>query len=232
MSKSAQKSAAEAGATAHPRKRVRRTPEEAQQLILEKAAARLQAHGLEGLNLTGVADDAGISHATIIHHFGSSDGMRQALAQHMTASLLRDVMTALQGDVTPEALCQDLFRTIVDNGHARLLAWLSVDGDQGIAPPDPAIQRLFAGVIEQVARVLHRTAHDAQTAAELGAKPCPEDLVRARNIVLLIATTAVGLGIGGDRLGPVLGLADPATGEFPAWLANLVIRHADDSALP
>ncbi|MEM1230197.1 MAG: TetR/AcrR family transcriptional regulator [Pseudomonadota bacterium] len=207
-------------------KRVRRTPEQAKQLILENAAERLKQQGLEGLNLTGVAEDAGISHATIIHHFGSSDGMRQALAEHMTATLLQDVMEALQRDVAPEALCQNLFRTIVDNGHARLMAWLAVDGTQDLAPRPAALAPLFEGVIEQVAQVLH-----CQTgAAENPSPPRPEDLLRARNIVLLVATTAIGLGIGGDRLGTLLGMADPTSGEFPGWLADLVTQHADDSA--
>ncbi len=64
--------------------RRRRTAEESKTIILEVAAKRLREHGLEGLNITGVAEEAGISHATLIHHFGSSGGMRDALADKMT----------------------------------------------------------------------------------------------------------------------------------------------------
>ena len=70
--------------------RRRRTPEQARAAILEVARQRLGEHGLDGLNVVDVARDTGISHATLIHHFGTADGMRSALVSHMTSQLLRD----------------------------------------------------------------------------------------------------------------------------------------------
>ena len=61
-------------------RRKRRTAAEAREQVLQVAASRLQRYGLEGLNIVGVAEEVGISHATLIHHFGSSEGMRQALS--------------------------------------------------------------------------------------------------------------------------------------------------------
>jgi len=75
--------------------RIRRTAEASRELILTTAARRFRQHGLEGLNIPGVSDDADISHATLIHHFGSSAGMRDALADHMTAELIRGMLAAL-----------------------------------------------------------------------------------------------------------------------------------------
>ena len=63
------------------------------------AARRLREHGLEGLNITGVAEEAGISHATLLHHFGSSGGMRDALAEKMTYDLIRDLLAAMDAKV-------------------------------------------------------------------------------------------------------------------------------------
>lgn len=198
-------------------KRVRRTPEEAKTLILETAARRLKAQGLDGLTLTGVASDAGISHATIIHHFGGSEDMRRALVSHMTATLLTDVITALQQEVPPVELCQNLFRAIVENGHARLLAWLAVDSGNTMATPTPDVQTLFAAIIQTVADDLHREHAPAALSP-----PCAEELVQARNIVLLIASTAIGLGVAGDTLTSLLGMTDAERLEFPSWLAALV----------
>ncbi|MFK7916003.1 MAG: TetR/AcrR family transcriptional regulator [Pseudomonadales bacterium] len=202
-----------------PRKRIRRTAADAKALILETAARRLKAQGLDGLNLTGVAEDAGISHATIIHHFGGSEDMRRALVTHMTASLLTDVVTALQQEVPPVELCQSLVQTITENGHARLLAWLAVDSGTPMASPSEDVQTLFAAVIQTVADDLH-SPH-----AEPGkmSPPCPEELERARNIVLLIASTAIGLGISGDSLTELLGMSTADRTAFPSWLATLVI---------
>ena len=58
---------------AKPRRR--RTSEQARAAILEVARQRLGEHGLDGLNVVDVARDTGISHATLIHHFGTADGM-------------------------------------------------------------------------------------------------------------------------------------------------------------
>ena len=107
--------------------RKRRTAVEAKSLILETAAERLRDQGVDGLTVKGVAEQAGMSHATLIHHFGSSDGMRRELEVHMTATLLADVVAALQQDVPLEQLCADLFTALSTGGHARLLAWLAVD---------------------------------------------------------------------------------------------------------
>lgn len=82
------------------KKRIRRTPEKAKALILRVAADRLSEHGLEGLNISGVARAAGMSHATVIHHFGSTGAMREALLRQMTRELLSDVMEAL-ADIHP-----------------------------------------------------------------------------------------------------------------------------------
>ena len=81
-------------------KRVRRSPEAARQLILSTAADRLANMGLTGLNISGVAEAAGMSHATVIHHFGSTTAMRQALLSYMTTALLTDVREALAGKFT------------------------------------------------------------------------------------------------------------------------------------
>ena len=102
-------------------KRVRRTPKDAKHLILETAASRLSEFGLEGLNISGVAKAAGMSHATVIHHFGSTSSMRQALLQQMTEALLSDVVLALNKDVPPDQVLNGLFQTLSQDGHGRLL---------------------------------------------------------------------------------------------------------------
>ncbi|MGI9328530.1 MAG: TetR/AcrR family transcriptional regulator [Pseudomonadales bacterium] len=193
------------------------------------AAARLKDQGLDGLNLTGVAEDAGMSHATIIHHFGSSEEMRRALVSHMTASLLADVITALQKEVPPVELCENLFRTIVENGHARLLAWLAVDNGNQLASPEAEVQSLFTAVIETIAEDLHREHVAELNTATRSIGPCAEELERARNIVMLVSSTAIGLGIAGAELGGLLGMSRAEQGAFPRWLAQLVAGPADSS---
>ena len=64
--------------------RVRRSPEEARAMILAIAGKRLADHGIRGLNIKDIAQDAGINHGTLLHHFGSAEGMRTALLTNLT----------------------------------------------------------------------------------------------------------------------------------------------------
>ena len=61
------------------------------------AAKRLSQIGFEGLRISGFfSKAAGMSHATVIHHFGSAGAMKKALLQEMTSALLADVIFAFK----------------------------------------------------------------------------------------------------------------------------------------
>src|SRR5262245_45102253 len=48
--------------------------------LLEAAEAELEAEGIEGFSLRGVAKRAGVSHAAPAHHFGDASGLLTGLA--------------------------------------------------------------------------------------------------------------------------------------------------------
>jgi len=48
--------------------------------LLEAAEAELEAEGIEGFSLRGVAKRAGVSHAAPAHHFGDANGLLTGLA--------------------------------------------------------------------------------------------------------------------------------------------------------
>ena len=186
-----------------PRKR--RTAGEAKQLLLETAARRLKEQGVDGLTVKGVAADAGMSHATLIHHFGSSDGMRRELEVYMTSRLLADIIAALQQDVPAESLCRDLFEALSADGHVRLLAWLAVDDSLSQLEP-PGVQDMFGNLIDSVATRL------------LGG-----DVTMARNVVLLIACTAIGHGMVREKLPDLIGMSGEERADFPQWLVKRIL---------
>jgi len=182
-------------------KRIRRTPEDAKHLILETAASRLAEYGLEGLNIGGVAKAAGMSHATVIHHFGSTAAMRQALLQQMTDTLLSDVIMALGKDVPPDEVLNRLFQTLSQDGHGRLLAWLALDHKLQVTPGEGNTAGLFKNIIDAI--------------AEAGG-----DRTDAKLQVLLVATAAMGLSISGGPLSALIGLSEKELAAFPRWLAE------------
>ena len=68
--------------------RVRRSAEEARAVILDAAETHLRARGPDGLRLKDLADEIGISHPAILHHFGSRTALVQAVMQRMTESII------------------------------------------------------------------------------------------------------------------------------------------------
>ncbi|HVZ69230.1 MAG TPA: helix-turn-helix domain-containing protein, partial [Rhizomicrobium sp.] len=55
------------------RRRRRRSAVEAREEALASARKLLLRHGPEGVTLMAVADDLGMTHGNLIHHFGSAD---------------------------------------------------------------------------------------------------------------------------------------------------------------
>jgi AcrR family transcriptional regulator len=185
--------------------RKRRSPEAARSLILDAAEARLQQFGIEGLNVVGVAAAAGLSHANIIHHFGNTAGMRNALEERMTQALLTDLLTALEADAEPRAILAAVFHAMAGGGHAKLLAWQALNSaeDTGV---DPALAELFRELIQR-------------TAQRFGI-PDPHQL---RNSLLLIAAAAIGLGVSGNVLIESLGVEEMDNENFADWLTSILI---------
>jgi len=210
------------------RKRVRRTPEEARTLILEAAESRLQSEGPEGLQVKEVAAVAGVAHSTVLHHFGSAEGLRAALIAGMGNRLLEDILEVFktrpvgQGD---NEILFSVFETLSDKGHARLLAWMMLKGDQGAAASasgDTQMQHLFHQLIEEVSAVAILEQADQ---SELSWRKARQ---RARFTTMLAAVAAVGDGIAGSFLARQIGLSDSeARGEFREWFGQLLNSETD-----
>src|SRR5271165_6132693 len=83
------------------RPRRRRTGEDARTAILDAAEQRLVASGPAGIRLQEVAADVGLSHPTVLHHFGSREGLVEAVVARaldsLHAGLLQAVRASPQG---------------------------------------------------------------------------------------------------------------------------------------
>ena len=194
--------------------RVRRTAEQAREQILDAAERRLAAGGPAQLRLQEIAADVGISHPAILHHFGSRDALVVAVVDRALDGIRREVVTALTAasfeDADAAALVARLVRTLAGGGHARLLAWLALEGrSQG----DPA--RMLRGIAE----VMH-----ARRVVSLGRDaPFEETLF----VVVLGSLAMIGEGILGALALQSAGLdADPgALDRLNAWLVKLLAEH-------
>jgi AcrR family transcriptional regulator len=194
-------------------KRLRRSAPAARTAVLDAAERRLREHGLDGLAIADVAADAGMSHATLLHHFGSSDAMRAALIERMATNLLSEVTQLLQrADVArhSDEFYIHLFAALAGGGHAKLIGWQHLMGHNAPALSGDT-RALFRQVLDGLRVRLMSFGRDAAEAER-----------EARFIVLLVVSSALGFGIGRVPLLDDVGLTDTNETEFARWMGRVV----------
>jgi AcrR family transcriptional regulator len=167
-------------------KRIRRTPADARQLILEAAEANMAAGGPAGLRLQEVAKAAGVSHPTILHHFGSREGLIQALnlktIEHLKSVLLKVMGSGMSSS---EDAITSTFAAYRD-GLAQRMVWLMQSqqpmGQVGLPAFDELVDALHAMRLRMAGPDRHF------------------DIADTRAIVHLTTITAFGDAILGKRL--------------------------------
>jgi AcrR family transcriptional regulator len=206
---------------APPARRKRRTAEEARRAILEAAQRRLAEVGPEDIRLQDIAADVGISHPAILHHFGSRDALMRELSRHAFRALNEDLLRVLeQGEKTRDeggardlsAWLAQVFETLRDQGHARLLAWSTLTGrlEEGAGEDDPTLLRDLA-----------RALHARRVAAAEAAGRQPPTRQETLFAMQFVSAALLGDALFGDALRRSGGVhGDAALAErYHRWLA-------------
>jgi AcrR family transcriptional regulator len=196
-------------------RRIRRSPEAARDAVLGAARERLLTYGVDGLKIADVARDAGMSHATLLHHFGSSDAMRRALIERMAGELLNEFIGLIgAGEPSPARLGElfrRLFKGLSDSRHAQLFAWFALTA---LDQPDEVINAATE------TRPLVEALLEQMTRQAVATKTPP------RYIALLVVAAAIGLGVAGPWLQQVRLLeGDSDVGDFAQWFAEFLLAH-------
>ena len=202
-----------------PRKR--RTAAEARKLILDTAEAHLQKVGPEGIRLQEVAADVGVSHPAILHHFGSREGLVDAVIERAVSNLEARLVSAFSDNIdAPQAtmLLEQVFEVLGDRGHARLIAWLLLSGRTEGAGGEMGTDR----TLEKIAAAIHTLRENARGEEA----PPHEDTVFA---VMLTALALFGEGIAGPLMCRNAGIDNGAATRkrFREWFARLLVRHLE-----
>ena len=166
--------------------RVRRDAGAARDNILNAAEKLLLNEGPLALKLTDVAAAAAVANASVLHHFGSIEGLRAALMERMVGQLIADVMALADGDhaAKQEAVFQALFDVFENRNAARLAAWLELTGEW----------RRMTHVREAVREVVARRASFGDVTPK-----------QAEDLVLISVTLAMGAGLFGRALAELIG---------------------------
>jgi AcrR family transcriptional regulator len=107
------------------KKRVRRSPEQARQHILDAAVRTLSKRGPDRCTLKDVAADAGISHPLITHYFGTYEALVDAAVGEAMRQLRERLITRLLKvqKPSPAALAQLYLDIALEPWYGRLVSW-------------------------------------------------------------------------------------------------------------
>lgn len=170
------------------RPRVRRSAEDARENILSAAERLLVATGPQALKLVDVAAEAGIAQATVLHHFGSIDGVQAALMERMVRQLVAQILETgtLNADIAGRAQvgAAALFDAFEARGAARLAAWLELTGESR------RLTMVREAVGEVVSKRMQREGVEAQV---------------AEDFILISVVLAMGVGLFGPSLAELMG---------------------------
>ncbi len=199
------------------KKRIRRTPEDARAHILDAAEAILaKGGGPAALRLQDVAHQAGVSHPTILHHFGSREGLVRAINKRgfekLTGAATEQMASMRPGNEGVRAT----FAAYRD-GLAQRTIWLM----QSKEPLPPERPELFERVVESFHQMRRRLAAP-------GVEP---DLADTRAVIHLTTIAAFGDAL----IGPRLRNAGPKEAEqreaFERWYGELLDMYLTAKAV-
>lgn len=198
---------------ASPRRR-RLSAEEARESILGATEKRLREQGPDALRLQEIAADVGVSHPTVLHHFGSREQLVQAVAHRALLKLETDLLACFTQDVAPTELASTLHQideVLRGSGQARLVAWLVLtQAGEGAAR---------GSRLGEVTAVLHEVrGQQGQTASF-------EDTAFG---VALASAALFGMSLLGEGIFRAIGLppGEETQRRFREWFSALLEEHA------
>lgn len=186
--------------------RPRRSQADSRAHILSAAQDLLAEKGADRLKLTEVAAAAGVSHPTVLHHFGSIGELQAELMEQMIRDLVAKIMVCeAPGNPEEDQMIglNSLFDTFATPGAARLAAWLEITGEH----------RKMVVVRETIKAIV------AERMVPAGWESAP-----AEELVLLATTLALGVGLFGNSLAEHLG---HAAGSAKTLALNLLIQEME-----
>jgi AcrR family transcriptional regulator len=198
-----------------PGSRRRRTPEEVRKAALIAARTLLLERGPDAVTLKAVADQLGMTHSNLLHHFGSAAELQSALMGAMVRDLNRALLLAVthlpEEEEAPRALVDKVFDAFDQGGAGRLAAWMSLTNNvEHVGPIRDAVLDLVNGI----------EAHFADRASDARHRVVAD--------VLVIALLAFGDAVVGQQLAAILGLDRDATRRLTASLLARSVADAKE----
>jgi AcrR family transcriptional regulator len=197
--------------------RRRRTAEEARAAILDAAERRLVVSGPAGIRLQEVAADVGVSHPTVLHHFGSREALVKEVCERRFAAIHADVVRAVAasagGAEEVTGMLDSVMHALETHGHGRVVFWLALEG---LLNKDENLRLHDVGLATHALRGKKRKGHVPPIEDTLHVVALASMALLAESVVGKIILR--GAGLGDDRA---------ARARFRAWLAGLLTDYLE-----
>lgn len=189
-------------------KRRKRSGAEVREEGLAAARRLLLDGGPAAVTLANVGQEIGMSHANVLHHFGSAAGLQSALMGSMVSDLttaLDNVVDLLKTDAAaPRTIADRVFDAFDKGGAGPLAAWIILSGDvEHLEPVRNAVRGLVEAIVGQ------------------STDEAAPDRVRAA--VLMMAVTAFGDALIGPHVRDMLDQPEDAMRDLIARILPLFL---------
>jgi AcrR family transcriptional regulator len=119
--------------------RKRLSPTESRDAALDAARALLVEAGPQAVTLKAVSARVGRTHANLLHHFGSAEGLQKALIARMAEGIVGTIGAAVlrvrAGEQNPSEVVDLTFDAFGKNGAGALASWMILNGNEDALDP-------------------------------------------------------------------------------------------------
>lgn len=193
---------------ATPSVRRRRSAKDARAEALTAARRILLEQGPTALTLKAVATELGMTHANLLHHFGTAGALQTELMAMMLSDLsavMRGVVARLRaGEATMDQLVALTFDAFGKGGAGHLAAWMVLNRETDQLEPIGSVVRELAAALE-----------------------IPDHPAEVERAILFVTMMAFADGVIGKYFRPMLDQPVDAAREMTALLTPYTLKAPD-----
>lgn len=121
-------------------------------------------HGYAGGSIRAIAEKAGVSHATLIQHFGSKEGLLTAVLAEWDRRTVADGLSDVSGLDYFQRLAEIMAAHQRDRGLLELFTTIAAEASRPTHPAHDFIEQRYARNLATLAAHLHEAVHDGDVA--------------------------------------------------------------------
>ncbi|CAB3749229.1 TetR family transcriptional regulator [Burkholderia sp. MSh2] len=145
---------------------------------LDAAVYRFWVHGYEATSVRELAQDMGITGASLYNAFGDKRSLFRRALSHYVERSFGDRQSRLEATLPPREIIKGFFREIIDRSvdDEDRKGCLLVNSALEVAPHDPEFRTMIAGVLDRVQAFFRNQIAAGQLSGDIPADRSADDL--------------------------------------------------------